>query len=159
MRQEDKRYLYIRKAQKEDMCGVVELIETLRLDDTNIKRKQFVVTKHLTGAVVGCARLKPLGDVLYELASVGVRPDFQGLQIGSKMVGSLLQIHPEHLPSKFVYRDVWAVCDSKDYNFFAAHGFFIRDIWPVELDYKLDYCKEKYKDEDIIILQQAGIFL
>jgi N-acetylglutamate synthase-like GNAT family acetyltransferase len=150
--------MFLRKALREDMDEVRSLIEELRLDGTYIRRKQFFVARHFGGTLIGCARLKPLGWDFFELASVGVHPEFRHLRVGWNMVEALL--HPPPLEKKETrLRGVWAVCEKKDYNFFAHHGFLpcLEWFWPRELDSKVQECGEKYGESDLLVIHYGDI--
>jgi N-acetylglutamate synthase-like GNAT family acetyltransferase len=73
-------------------------------------QKEFLVAEH-RGALVGCARLKFLGDT-FELASVGVRPSYQHRGVGTLLVRQCLQL-----------ADAEVFCLTEKPDFFKRFGF------------------------------------
>jgi N-acetylglutamate synthase-like GNAT family acetyltransferase len=90
-------------------------------------QKEFRVAQH-RGNVVGCARLRFLGDV-YELASLGVKESYHGRGIGTALVRACLDAADERV-----------FCLTEKPQFFERLGFVKvpGKAIPAELQKKLD---------------------
>lgn len=75
-----------------DEAAVVALLESEELEPDFVAAEFFVLEE--AGAVVACARLKPLGDASHELASVAVRADRRGAGFGRRVVLAALERAP-----------------------------------------------------------------
>jgi hypothetical protein len=93
-KQKNLKRLRIRPALKKDRRAVEGIIKRFRLAP-GFDQKEFRVAEH-RGKVVGCARLRFLGDV-YELASLGVRESYHGRGVGTAMVRACLDAADERV--------------------------------------------------------------
>jgi len=152
-----RRSMYLRKALRQDMDEVYALIHSLNLDESSMKRRQFFIARHMGGTLIGCARLKDLGWDFYELASVGVHPDYRHLRVGWNLVNAL--IHPPPDMKEPRLRGIWAICEKKDYNFFAHHGFLpcFEGFWPRTLDKKIESWGEDNEEQDLLVIHYGDI--
>ncbi|MEM4728706.1 MAG: GNAT family N-acetyltransferase [Thermoplasmata archaeon] len=103
------RRLRIRPALERDRRAVLALLGELGLE-RGFDQKEFWVAEH-RGRVVGCARLKFLGDC-YELASVAVRRSYQGRGVGTLLVSTCLEM-----------ADAEVYCLTRDPKYFERIGF------------------------------------
>lgn len=151
--------LFMRPAIRKDMAEITRLVIQLKLDHLRMYAKEFFVVRHFNGFLVGCARLKSLGYDFYELASVGVHEEYRKLGVGWNLVSAL--VHPRPGVRDVRLRGVWAICEKKDYNFFARQGFLpCQDwFWPRSLDAKIQQCGEQYGTEDLLIIHYGDISL
>jgi len=79
----------VRPARDRDRREVVSLLRSERLEPSFVQR-EFLVAEH-RGRIVGCARLKFLGDA-YELASVAVSPAYRRRGVGTLLVRQCLDL-------------------------------------------------------------------
>jgi len=154
-----RKMLFMRPAIRKDMAEITRLVKQLELDSLHMHAKEFIVTRHINGVLVGCARLKPLGWDFYELASVAVDQDYRRIRVGWNLIEALLH-HRQGLRD-IRLRGVWAICEKKDYNFFAHHGFLpCREwFWPRSLDAKIKQCGEKYGEADLLVIHYGSLSL
>jgi N-acetylglutamate synthase-like GNAT family acetyltransferase len=78
----------IRKARDEDLAKIEALALKFDLDHENMRAENFMVAEE-GGKIVGIGSIIPHEDCL-ELASVGVRPEYQKSGIGKRLVQQLL---------------------------------------------------------------------
>ncbi|MGQ9582830.1 MAG: GNAT family N-acetyltransferase [Thermoplasmatota archaeon] len=124
----------VRPALTRDRARVLGLLRGLGLEAA-FDQKEFWVAEHM-GRLVGCARLKFLGDC-YELASLAVRPSYQGRGVGALLVTTCLD-----------QADSDVYCLTMDPEYFGRMGFreATASELPAELYKKLrSFCGEGAK--------------
>lgn len=117
----------VRSATEEDGPQVLRLLEAEGLESAFVP-EEFLVAQDDHG-FVGCARLAPLVEDLCELASVAVRPDRRGEEIGTALV---------HRALEGVEDPVHALCLQP--GFFERFGFEVVDEVHPELEAKVETC-------------------
>jgi len=118
--------LRIRPALVKDRRAVAGMISRFGLAP-GFDQKEFRVAEH-RGNVVGCARLRFLGDA-YELASLGVKESYHGRGVGTAIVRACTEAADENV-----------FCLTEKRGFFGRLGFreVAQGSIPAELRKKLD---------------------
>ncbi len=117
----------ISPARPDDLPFIAECVRAFKLDGENLDVAQFIVLRE-GGRVVAFGRIKPYGDGLFELGSVGVIPEARGQGFGDAIVRELI--------TRFPTDDVWITTDLHAY--FERFGFTRTDAAPVPLLAKID---------------------
>lgn len=91
------RYHHVRKAQIEDVGGVIDLISPLEKQAVLVKRSRerleleienFIVLER-DQHIIGCAALYPHENGFGELACLAVHPEYQGQELGSELLTAI----------------------------------------------------------------------
>jgi len=133
--------LRLRPALSRDHAAVLAIQKEAALEP-GFDQKELLVAEH-RGKVVGCLRLKFLGDC-FELASLGVKRSYQGRGVGTLLVRGGLERADERV---FLL--------TRESSFFARFGFRIIDTpqLPSELKRKLE---RVCKNEAVAMAVDAG---
>jgi N-acetylglutamate synthase-like GNAT family acetyltransferase len=80
-------------ARDEDMPFIRECVQRFKLDGENLEAGQFIVARE-AGQIVAFGRVKPYGDQVHELGSVGVVESQRGKGWGDRVVRELIRRFP-----------------------------------------------------------------
>jgi N-acetylglutamate synthase-like GNAT family acetyltransferase len=119
-----------RPATAGDMPFLQDRISHFRLDDERLEPEQFIVftDPSTPDEIVAFGRIKPYGDGVFELGSVGVVEARRGEGLGDLVVRRLIE--------RFPVDDVWITTDLTAY--FERFGFQRTATCPPALQTKLD---------------------
>jgi N-acetylglutamate synthase-like GNAT family acetyltransferase len=81
--------MYIRPATATDQPAIRAIIRITGINPMRLDWPRFLVAEQ-DGQVIGVGQVKPHGDGSRELASIAVRPEYQGMGIGTAIVQALL---------------------------------------------------------------------
>ncbi len=118
-------------------------IAEFKLDDTDLRKEQFIVVSNENG-LVGFGRLRKYEGIT-ELCTLGIIPAMQKRSLGKELVTELL--------SK-AEKPVYVVCVIPD--FFEKCGFKLVNDFPDAIKNKLNFCVDKWsgwKREDYKVLK------
>jgi GNAT superfamily N-acetyltransferase len=104
----------LREAHRGDAGSIRRLVRSAFLNPFGLDWRRFIVAVLPNGSVIGGGQLKPHRSGWTELASVFVRPDWQGLGIGSRIVAKLVENSDPPL---------WLTCRKELVGFYALFGF------------------------------------
>lgn len=102
----------IAPARREDMPVIEEAVGRMKLDAEDLQVEQFIVARD-DGKMVGFGRIKPYGNGVYELGSIGVMEEARGNRVGVRLV--------EELIARFPSEEIYITTDLVDY--FMRFGF------------------------------------
>ncbi len=115
----------VRKALLQDATNIYELVNSLSLDGTLLRRvfseicenvRDFTVAESDAGAFLGCGALHLYGPHLAEVRSIVVKPEAKGRGVGARLLAALLEESELH--------GIGCVClFTRIPNFFFRHGF------------------------------------
>ena len=80
----------LRPAQPSEAQSIRDLIHTVGINPMGLDWRRFILALTPAGQVIGCGQIKPHGDGSRELASIAVKPGWQGRGVGSAIVERLL---------------------------------------------------------------------
>jgi N-acetylglutamate synthase-like GNAT family acetyltransferase len=104
----------IASARRDDMPVIEEAVERMRLDAEDLAVEQFIVAREDgQGKLLGFGRIKPYGNGVFELGSVGVMEDARGRGVGERLVKELI--------ARFPSEEIYITTDLVDY--FMRFGF------------------------------------
>jgi N-acetylglutamate synthase-like GNAT family acetyltransferase len=104
----------LRPARETDSKPIKDLIHLVGINPTGLDWKRFVVAVDVRDQVIACGQLKPHRDEILELASLAVRPEFQGQGLGRLIIEYLLKKSP---------RPLYLMCMSKNGGLYEKFGF------------------------------------
>jgi N-acetylglutamate synthase-like GNAT family acetyltransferase len=106
----------LRSARETDAKPIKNLIHLVGINPTGLNWRRFVVAVNALDEIVACGQLKPHGaDMrILELASLAVRPEFQGQGLGRLIIENLLKKSP---------RPLYLMCMSKNGGLYEKFGF------------------------------------
>jgi N-acetylglutamate synthase-like GNAT family acetyltransferase len=104
----------LRPARETDSKPIKELIHLVGINPTGLDWKRFVVAVDARDHVIACGQLKPHRGEILELASLAVRPEFQGQGLGRLIIEDLLKKSP---------RPLYLMCMSKNGGLYEKFGF------------------------------------
>ncbi len=107
--------MYIRPATAADQPAIRAIIRITGINPMRLDWPRFLVAEQ-NGQVIGVGQVKPHGDGSRELASIAVRPEYQGLGIGTAIVRALLARETG---------DVYLFCLSERVSFYQRLGFAV----------------------------------
>ncbi|NWF65227.1 MAG: GNAT family N-acetyltransferase [Chloroflexi bacterium] len=87
----------IRPALESESGQITDLIHEAGINPTGLSWRRFLVAVEDSGRVIGCGQIKPHGKDILELASIAVRPAYQGRGIARKLIETLLAQSPRPL--------------------------------------------------------------
>jgi N-acetylglutamate synthase-like GNAT family acetyltransferase len=87
----------LRVAQEAESSQIKALIHEVGINPTGLDWKRFLVAVNAQGQVIGCGQIKPHGGDILELASIAVKPQFQGQGIARAIIEQLLAQTPRPL--------------------------------------------------------------
>jgi N-acetylglutamate synthase-like GNAT family acetyltransferase len=113
----------LRAATQEDSGAIRSLIYTVRINPFGLSWRRFLLAVDNQDQLIGCGQIKPHGDGSRELASIAVRPSYQGQGIGKLLIEQLIKSAP--LP-------IYLTCRSELQPFYTQFGFapLARDQMP-----------------------------
>ena len=80
----------LRPAGEADSSQIHALIHLVGINPTGLDWKRFVVVVNDKEEVIACGQIKPHGEGIQELASIAVRPEYQGRGLARMVIESLL---------------------------------------------------------------------
>jgi N-acetylglutamate synthase-like GNAT family acetyltransferase len=104
----------LRPARETDSKPIKDLIHLVGINPTGLDWKRFVVAVDMQDQVIACGQLKPHRGEILELASLAVRPEFQGQGLGRLIIEELLKKSP---------RPLYLMCMSKNGGLYEKFGF------------------------------------
>ena len=102
----------------EDIIVMTELLKEVRGDTREMLPEQFIVARDGNN-VVGCIRIKNIGDQCLELASLAVVLQYRGRGVGTELVRRLLTKNPT--------RPIYLICLKERTGFYSRVNFKIAD--------------------------------
>jgi N-acetylglutamate synthase-like GNAT family acetyltransferase len=110
----------LRPALETDAKPIKNLIHLVGINPTGLNWRRFVVAVNAQDEIVACGQLKPhgAGAEILELASLAVRPEFQGQGLGRLIIENLLKKSP---------RPLYLMCMSKNGGLYEKFGFHALD--------------------------------
>ena len=106
----------IRPALEVESAQIKDLINLVGINPTGLDWKRFIVAVNGNGQVVSCGQLKPHGEDVLELASIGTLPEYRGKGLARLVIESLLQKSP---------RPLYLMCISHNGPMYEKFGFHI----------------------------------
>lgn len=104
----------LRRAINEDSAQIHKLIHLVGINPTGLDWKRFVVIANESDEIIACGQIKPHGEGVQELASIAVRPEFQGQGLARRVIESLLADSP---------RPLYLMCRSSMGPLYEKFGF------------------------------------
>ena len=104
----------IRPALEVESAQIKDLINLVGINPTGLDWKRFIVAVNGNGQVVSCGQLKPHGEDVLELASIGTLPEYRGRGLARLVIESLLQKSP---------RPLYLMCISHNGPMYEKFGF------------------------------------
>jgi N-acetylglutamate synthase-like GNAT family acetyltransferase len=104
----------IRPASEEEFKAIRSLVRSARINPTGLDWHRFLIAVSPSGEVIGCGQIKPHGREIREIASIAVKPDYQGKGIARSIITQL--IANNHLP-------LYLICRSNLEGFYKKFGF------------------------------------
>lgn len=104
----------IKPASKEDSKVIRSLVRRARINPTGLDWHRFLIAVTVSGEIVGCGQVKPHGKIIREIASLAVKPDYQGKGIARSIITQLIASNPVPL---------YLMCRSSLEEFYKKFGF------------------------------------
>ncbi len=104
----------IRPALETESAQIKDLINLVGINPTGLDWKRFVVAVNENGQVLSCGQLKPHGESVLELASIGTLPEYRGKGLARAIIESLLEKSP---------RPLYLMCISHNGPMYEKFGF------------------------------------
>ncbi len=104
----------IRPALEVESAQIKDLINLVGINPTGLDWKRFIVAVNENGQVISCGQLKPHGEDVLELASIGTLPEYRGKGLARLVIESLLQKSP---------RPLYLMCISHNGPMYEKFGF------------------------------------
>lgn len=115
-------------ARPEDLPLIESEVARMRLDGEDLRVEQFVVALE-DGQVVGFGRIRPHGDGVFELGSVGVLEGARRRGVGRALVQELM--------NRFPTEEIYLATDLVEY--FMRFGFTPTAVAPRAITARLDH--------------------
>lgn len=106
----------IRSASESDFRAIRSIVRGARINPTGLDWRRFLVAVTPDGDVIGCGQVKPHGKDLLEIASIAIKPDYQGRGIARSILEQLIANNQKPL---------YLMCRSSLENFYKKFGFFV----------------------------------
>ncbi|MEW6086556.1 MAG: GNAT family N-acetyltransferase [Chloroflexota bacterium] len=87
----------LRPARESESRQIKDLIHLVGINPMDLDWKRFIVAVDAEDRVIGTGQIKPHGKDILELASIAVRPEFQGQGIARAVIEHLLKDSPRPL--------------------------------------------------------------
>jgi len=104
----------LRPAHESEANRIKDLIQLVGINPMDLDWKRFVVAVNERDEMIGCGQVKPHGKEILELASIAVKPEYQGQGIARMIVEHLLNGSP---------RPLYLTCRSRLEPFYEKFGF------------------------------------
>ncbi|MFN8413135.1 MAG: GNAT family N-acetyltransferase [Anaerolineales bacterium] len=104
----------IRSALEAEATQIKDLIHLVGINPMGLDWKRFVVAVTEQGQVISCGQLKPHGEDVIELASIGTLPEYRGMGIARAVIEDLLKKAP---------RPLYLMCISHNGPMYEKFGF------------------------------------
>lgn len=104
----------LRPAHETESRQIKDLIHLVGNNPMDLNWKRFVVAVNAEERIVGAGQIKPHGKEILELASIAVRPEYQGQGIARAVIEYLLNDSP---------RPLYLTCVSRMGAFYEKFGF------------------------------------
>ncbi len=115
-----------------DEPSVRDLLKNLNGDRSMFDISRFYLAKNMD-KVIGCIRIKALGNNCLELASLGVSQEYRNKGIGSRLISELLL--------KEKSRPVFLLTSEDKEVFYKKFGFNIIEPQKLSIEFKKEYDK------------------
>lgn len=109
--------ILLRPAVAADQPAIRTIIRITGINPMRLDWPRFLVAEQ-SGQVIGVGQVKPHGDGSRELASIAVRPEYQGLGIGTAIVRALLARESG---------EVYLFCLAERVSFYQRLGFVVME--------------------------------
>jgi amino-acid N-acetyltransferase len=119
--------MQIEPATAGDMPLIEDAVIRMKLDGEHMAVEQFIVARE-DDRVLGFGRIKPYGDGVFELGTVGVLEDARGRGVGAAIVEELIR--------RFPSEEIYITTDLVDY--FMRFGFSLAPRVPPAISAKVD---------------------
>ncbi|MEX2161601.1 MAG: GNAT family N-acetyltransferase [Anaerolineales bacterium] len=87
----------VQSAKAEHASHIRRLVHAAGINPTGLDWHRFLVAIAPVGELVGCGQVKPHADGSTELASIAVKPAWQGRGVARAVIHALLDSHPGEL--------------------------------------------------------------
>lgn len=87
----------LRPARESESRQIKDLIHLVGINPMDLDWKRFIIAVDAEDRVIGTGQIKPHGKDILELASIAVRPEFQGQGIARAVIEHLLKDSPRPL--------------------------------------------------------------
>ncbi len=84
----------LRQATGTDAETIHSIISRMQLNPMSLDWRRFTLAIDKDGKVIGCGQVKPHGDGSFELASIGVLPEWRHQGVARAIIEQLLSQHP-----------------------------------------------------------------
>lgn len=105
----------IKSASEDDFRAIRSIVRSARINPTGLDWRRFLVAVAPTGEVIGCGQVKPHGRDILEIASIAVKPDYQGRGIARSIIAQLIANNQTPL---------YLMCRSSLEGFYNKFGFY-----------------------------------
>jgi N-acetylglutamate synthase-like GNAT family acetyltransferase len=105
----------IKPASKEDFKVIRSLVRSARINPTGLDWHRFLIAVTASGEIIGCGQVKPHGENIREIASLAVKPDYQGKGIARSIITQLIVSNQKPL---------YLMCRSSLEAFYKKFGFY-----------------------------------
>lgn len=117
-------------AQAENEAAIRELLKVFDGDSSSFEGARFVVARD-GDKIVGCARVKVVGEGCMEFSSLGVLPEYREKGIGSQLVKRVLACEKHH--------PLFLLTSSDKESFYSKFGAVIADPEKLPPLFKREY--------------------
>jgi len=121
----------IKLAEHFDLPDIIEILEELNLDMEDLDEDDWMLAV-VKEEIVGVGRLRYY-DEICELSSVGVIEEFRNMGIGKAIIKALID--------DASIKSIYTVTEIPEY--FALSGFTPTDVFPEDIDLKLQRCRKE----------------
>lgn len=118
----------LRRATQADSPAIQALIRRVGINPRDLDWRRFWIAVDAGDRLLGCGQIKPHSDGSFELASIAVQPEAQGIGIGQAVVTKLLEDSP---------RPLYLMCRARMEPFYLRFGF--REALPAEIPPSLQW--------------------
>lgn len=133
----------IRAALESESTQIKDLIHVVGINPMGLDWKRFVVAVNERGQVIACGQLKPHGQDVIELASIGTLPEYRGRGIARAIIEDLLQKAP---------RPLYLMCISHNGPMYEKFGFV-----PISVDQMPKYFRRMKNVFDVAdVFRKSG---
>jgi amino-acid N-acetyltransferase len=104
----------LRPAIESEAGHIKSLVYAARINPADLNWQRFIVAVSESGEIIGCGQVKPHRDGSQELASIVVRPAWQGKGVARAIIERLIAAHPGTL---------YLTCRAKLGSLYEKFGF------------------------------------
>jgi N-acetylglutamate synthase-like GNAT family acetyltransferase len=110
------------EATNNDLKAIAKILHKYKGDSSNMLPNQFLLAK-AGDKIIGCIRIKKLGEDSYELASLVVLPEYRSRGIGGELINKII--------NQETCRPIFLLTSPEKETFYNKYGFKL--IKPEEL--------------------------